>query len=64
VAQDARSSRVQFTSILWFQQNQEAAHGAASSFLEMIRLNGYGKNGAGDRDRTGDIQLGKLAFYR
>jgi hypothetical protein len=22
------------------------------------------KNGAGDRDRTGDIQLGKLAFYR
>ena len=21
-------------------------------------------NGAGDRDRTGDIQLGKLAFYR
>jgi hypothetical protein len=22
------------------------------------------KIGAGDRDRTGDIQLGKLAFYR
>ena len=22
------------------------------------------KYGAGDRDRTGDIQLGKLAFYR
>jgi hypothetical protein len=22
------------------------------------------KTGAGDRDRTGDIQLGKLAFYR
>jgi hypothetical protein len=22
------------------------------------------KCGAGDRDRTGDIQLGKLAFYR
>ena len=22
------------------------------------------KFGAGDRDRTGDIQLGKLAFYR
>ncbi len=21
-------------------------------------------SGAGDRDRTGDIQLGKLAFYR
>ena len=21
-------------------------------------------DGAGDRDRTGDIQLGKLAFYR
>ncbi len=24
----------------------------------------YEMNGAGDRDRTGDIQLGKLAFYR
>jgi hypothetical protein len=24
----------------------------------------YWKFGAGDRDRTGDIQLGKLAFYR
>ena len=23
-----------------------------------------GENGAGDRDRTGDVQLGKLAFYR
>jgi hypothetical protein len=22
------------------------------------------ETGAGDRDRTGDIQLGKLAFYR
>jgi hypothetical protein len=22
------------------------------------------RDGAGDRDRTGDIQLGKLAFYR
>ena len=22
------------------------------------------ENGAGDRDRTGDVQLGKLAFYR
>jgi hypothetical protein len=22
------------------------------------------KNGAGDRDRTGDVQLGKLTFYR
>ena len=27
-------------------------------------LNGWNENGAGDRDRTGDIQLGKLAFYR
>ena len=26
-------------------------------------LSGW-KDGAGDRDRTGDIQLGKLAFYR
>jgi hypothetical protein len=25
---------------------------------------GLRTNGAGDRDRTGDIQLGKLAFYR
>ncbi len=25
---------------------------------------GHWKSGAGDRDRTGDIQLGKLAFYR
>jgi hypothetical protein len=25
---------------------------------------GRRKDGAGDRDRTGDIQLGKLAFYR
>jgi hypothetical protein len=25
---------------------------------------GRWKDGAGDRDRTGDIQLGKLAFYR
>ena len=25
---------------------------------------GQRKDGAGDRDRTGDIQLGKLAFYR
>ena len=28
-----------------------------------LPLSGW-KNGAGDRDRTGDIQLGKLAFYR
>ena len=28
-------------------------------FLEVTE-----NNGAGDRDRTGDIQLGKLAFYR
>jgi hypothetical protein len=27
-------------------------------------LEGLRKFGAGDRDRTGDIQLGKLAFYR
>ena len=24
----------------------------------------YGKDGAGDGDRTRDVQLGKLAFYR
>jgi hypothetical protein len=28
-----------------------------------ISLSGW-RIGAGDRDRTGDIQLGKLAFYR
>jgi hypothetical protein len=27
-------------------------------------LNMGGKFGAGDRGRTGDVQLGKLAFYR
>ena len=31
----------------------------ATAGLKMIR-----KNGAGDGDRTRDIQLGKLAFYR
>ena len=31
---------------------------AASEYVESQ------KDGAGDRDRTGDIQLGKLAFYR
>jgi hypothetical protein len=30
-----------------------------------VRFEAMGReNGAGDRDRTGDIQLGKLAFYR
>jgi hypothetical protein len=33
-----------------------AARSSDYGFLERI--------GAGDRDRTGDIQLGKLAFYR
>jgi hypothetical protein len=32
----------------------------SSESFEIIPI----KDGAGDRDRTGDIQLGKLAFYR
>ena len=31
---------------------------------EVVSSLSYCKIGAGDRDRTGDIQLGKLAFYR
>jgi hypothetical protein len=30
----------------------------------MAKIETIEENGAGDRDRTGDIQLGKLAFYR
>ena len=29
-----------------------------------LKQTGGANFGAGDRDRTGDIQLGKLAFYR
>ena len=29
-----------------------------------IRARSKGETGAGDRGRTGDVQLGKLAFYR
>jgi hypothetical protein len=36
---------------------------AAHFGLEAASLSDW-KDGAGDRDRTGDIQLGKLAFYR
>jgi hypothetical protein len=35
---------------------------AAEQFKNQARKSR--KDGAGDRDRTGDIQLGKLAFYR
>jgi hypothetical protein len=28
-----------------------------------LNVTGIQKNGAGDRGRTGDVQLGKLAFY-
>jgi hypothetical protein len=36
-----------------------------ASIEEIQFLHGIaGNTGAGDRDRTGDIQLGKLAFYR
>ena len=29
-----------------------------------LKMGALANIGAGDRDRTGDIQLGKLAFYR
>ena len=38
-----------------FRQESNAANSGVEKSQE---------NGAGDRDRTGDIQLGKLAFYR
>lgn len=38
-----------------FVDEQKAEEVAAAKLLN---------GGAGDRDRTGDIQLGKLAFYR
>ena len=38
---------------------------AQDSFsVRNVTKQGNQRNGAGDRDRTGDIQLGKLAFYR
>jgi hypothetical protein len=37
---------------------------AARKNKEGILLILQGVVGAGDRDRTGDVQLGKLAFYR
>jgi hypothetical protein len=30
----------------------------------VLQVSASCENGAGDRDRTGDVQLGKLAFYR
>jgi hypothetical protein len=41
------------------QAGTEAAPNTRGKLMEVAEL-----NGAGDRDRTGDIQLGKLAFYR
>ena len=38
-------------------------HTIAHTGLTVLSLSNW-KDGAGDRDRTGDIQLGKLAFYR
>jgi hypothetical protein len=32
--------------------------------LNGLNVAGIHKNGAGDGDRTRDVQLGKLAFYR
>ena len=40
------------------------AVGLASSGRLCAVMSVMEKDGAGDRDRTGDIQLGKLAFYR
>ena len=42
---------------------QNILHTIAHTGLMTFSLSGW-KDGAGDRDRTGDIQLGKLAFYR
>jgi hypothetical protein len=37
----------------------------AQGRLRRLSLHNFPERiGAGDRDRTGDIQLGKLAFYR
>ena len=44
-------------------KTQNILHTIAHTSLTGIPLS-YWKDGAGDRDRTGDIQLGKLAFYR
>jgi curved DNA-binding protein CbpA len=41
--------------------NEEEQEGELSGISQDAQLTW---NGAGDRDRTGDIQLGKLAFYR
>ena len=38
--------------------------GTGEPFVEFSDSVSCWINGAGDRDRTGDIQLGKLAFYR
>jgi hypothetical protein len=49
---------------------KEDAHQKVKDAVFCTRIERAGKlfaeswNGAGDRDRTGDIQLGKLAFYR
>jgi hypothetical protein len=39
-------------------ETRKAASGMAASFVAGLRL-----PRAGDRTRTGDVQLGKLAFY-
>jgi hypothetical protein len=41
-----------------------AARLLQSMFTDARSFAALAKDGAGDRDRTGDIQLGKLAFYR
>ncbi len=38
--------------------------GANPPLYKRKRDAGKEESGAGNRDRTGDIQLGKLAFYR
>ncbi len=42
----------------------EACRSGKLTDRETCREDDTQENGAGDRDRTGDIQLGKLAFYR
>ncbi len=34
------------------------------AIIAFMQVKAYGKDGAGDGDRTRDIQLGKLTFYR
>ncbi len=45
-------------------QHKAAFDGEKQREMSVEVRTGKRGDGAGDRDRTGDIQLGKLAFYR